>query len=222
MPNATSTTPNVQPKTYLRATLKDGSKIVSSFEKLANVQKYAAQIFARVNVFNAWELVARVHPTSGEPCLVRRRRMISGDQITEIERVIPRTMTEINAIAARTGETPMTVQSYENAINMYDPNVFESAVEIQAGEGGVWIAPTENVPSGAVAGQRYPIHIDATTLARFVILHVATDDTPEVRFQLEANRATTNATIDDLTGGRTVDGPTDGDEDVDEDEIRER
>lgn len=222
MPNATSTTPNVQPRTYLRATLKDESKIVSSFEKLANVQKYAAQIFARVNVFNAWELVARVHPTSGEPCLVRRRRMISGDQITEIERVVPRTMTEINAIAARTGETPMTVQSYEEAISNYDPNLFESAVEIQAGDGGIWIAPMENAPIGAVPGQRYPVHVDATSLGRFVILHVATETEPEIRFNLEANRATSHATIDDLTGGNVVDGPTDGDEDIDEDEIRER
>jgi hypothetical protein len=208
MPNATNTTPNVQPKTYLRATLKDGTKIVSSFEKLANVQKYAAQIFARVNVFNAWELVARVHPTSGEPCLVRRRRMISGDQITEIERVVP--------ISFEAFGRPR--DDYENAVNNYDPDVFESAVEIQSGEGGTWVAPTENAPEGATPGQRYPIHIDATTLARYVILNAERN----VRFQLEANRAVSEATIDELTGGRTVDGPVDGDEDIDEDEIRER
>lgn len=224
MPNATS---QVQPgtsKTYLQATLKDGSTVVSSFEKLANVQKYAATIFARMNVFNAWQLVARVHPTSGEACLVRRRRMISGDQITEIERVVPRSLESINAIAVRTQEQPMTAQSYEDAIANYDPNMFESALEIQAGDGGIWVAPTENTPTGAVAGQRYPVHVNAQSLARFVILHVATDTAPEIVFQLEANRATTHQTIDELTGGRpTVDGPVDGDEDIDEDEInRER
>jgi hypothetical protein len=107
---------------------------------------------------------------------------------------------------------------YDNAIANYVPEMFVSAVEIQAGEGGTWIAPTENVPEGAVAGQRYPVHIDTSTLNRFVILRVS----PEIRFQIEANRATTHATVDELTGGRTVDGPTDGDEDVDDDERSER
>jgi hypothetical protein len=221
MPNATSNTQTAQSKTFLRATLKDGSQIVSSFEKLANVQKYAAQIFARINVFNAWELVARVHPTSGEPCLVRRRRMISGDQITEIERVVPISLEAFRAIPRMGGDRiVMAVESYEEAIANYDPTVFESALEIQAGDGGIWIAPLENAPTGAVAGQRYPVHVDTASLGRFVILHVATEANPEVRFNLEANRATSNATIDELTGGRTVEeGPTDGDEDVDPDEI---
>jgi hypothetical protein len=223
MPNAT---PQAQPgtsKTYLKATLKDGTNVVSSYEKLTNVQKYAATIFARMNVFNAWELVSRTHPTSGEACLVRRRRMISGDQITEIERVVPISFESANR--TRPANTvPMTAEAYENAIANYDPNVFTSALEIQAGDGGLWIAPTENTPAGAVAGQRYPVHVETQTLARFVILHVATDTAPEVRFQLEANRATTHQTIDGITGGRVVEeGPTDGDEDVDEDEInRER
>ena len=223
MPNATSTTPNVQPKTYLRATLKDGSKLVSSFEKLANVQKYSAQIFARVNVFNAWELVSRTHPTSGEACLVRRRRMISGDQITEIERVVPISFEAFVALQDFDRPTTENRSLYDEAISNYDPNVFESALEIQQGEGGIWIAPMENVPEGAVAGQRYPVHIDAASLGRFVILRAATDAAAEVRFQIEANRATRATTIDEITGGRVVDGPVDGDEDVDEDEIqRER
>ena len=107
---------------------------------------------------------------------------------------------------------------YDNAIANYVPEMFVSAVEIQAGEGGTWIAPTENAPEGAVAGQRYPVHIDTPTLGRYVILRA----TPEIRFQIEANRATSQATIAELTGGRTVDGPTDGDEDVDDDERSER
>lgn len=145
--------------------------------------------------------------------------MISGDQIVEIERVVPRTLDEINAIATRTGEQPMSVESYEAALNNYDPNMFDSALEIQNGEGGTWIAPTENAPEGATPGQRYPIHIDGPTLNRYVILRAS----PEIRFQIEANRATSHQTIDELTGGRTVEGPTDGDEDVDDDEInRER
>jgi hypothetical protein len=222
MPNVTSQVPGTS-KTYLQATLKDGTTVVSSFEKLANVQKYAATIFARLNVFNAWQLVARVHPTSGEACLVRRRRMISGDQITEIERVIPISFAEFaRTIASPTEQTESPAalrERYENAIANYDPSAFESALEIQAGDGGIWIAPTENTPVGAVAGQRYPVHVDATSLARFVILHVATDAAAEIRFQLEANRATRETTIDEITGGRVVDGPTDGDEDVDEDEI---
>ena len=225
MPNATQNQPPVgTSKTYLKATLKDGTNIVASFEKLANVQKYAATIFARMNCFNAWELVARVHPTSGEPCLVRRRRMISGDQITEIERVVARTLDSINAIARRTGEAPMTAESYANAVASYDPNMFESALEIQHGEGGLWVAPLENTPENAVAGERYPIHINAQTLARYVILKAATATTPEVTFQIEANRAVSTATIDELTGAATAEeGPIDGDEDIDEDELeRER
>lgn len=222
MPNATNT-PVAQSKTYLRATLKDDTKVVSSFEKLANVQKYAATIFARMNVFNAWELVSRVHPTSGEPCLVRRRRMISGDQIKEIERVVPISFPEFTLALPASDQTlpPATLRErYDNAISNYVPELFESALEIQHGDGGTWIAPTENAPEGATPGMRYPVHVDATSLGRFVILHVATETSPEVRFNLEANRATTNATIDDMIGGRTVEeGPTDGDEDIDSDEV---
>jgi hypothetical protein len=150
--------------------------------------------------------------------------MISGDQIKEIERVVPTSLLRFANARGFSVDNQNTAHLYEEAIANYDPSAFESALEIQAGDGGIWVAPTENTPTGAVAGQRYPVHVNAQSLARFVILHVATDTAPEIVFQLEANRATTHQTIDELTGGRpTVDGPTDGDEDVDEDEInRER
>jgi|ERR1043166_4610507 DNA-binding cell septation regulator SpoVG len=72
-------------------------------------------------------------------------------------------------------------------------------VETARGEAGLWVAPAENTPEGAVAGVRYPVSREAETLARYVVLKVATDGQPEKRHYLDP----------------ATQGPADGDEDRD-------
>jgi hypothetical protein len=68
---------------YLKAKLKDGTEVTGAFDKLANVGKYVAQVFAGSKPFNVWTKAGETLP-SGEPGVLRTRTMISGDFIASI------------------------------------------------------------------------------------------------------------------------------------------
>lgn len=149
---------------FVQAILKNGEVVVSEFSKLTNLTPYAAQAFARMRPFNHWEVTGTVHPESGERVLYRTRHLISGDYIMS--------MTEVEPKPGREED------------HNYDPDNFQPVSHMQKGAYGSWTAPAENTPEGAVAGVKYPIHRDEATWQMYVILKVATEDTPEVRYVL--------------------------------------
>lgn len=180
---------------FLMATLDNGESIVSEFSKLAHVERYVAQVMAGGRPFNAWRVVSKVHPESGDACLVRTRQMISGRKIALVEIV------ERNATATA---------------DSLDPQDFTSLPMVQRGQYGTWKAPAENTPAGAVAGVEYPVKRDPATLVRYVTLKVAAESAPEVRFMLDAEPAAMDrqeapGEIDRILH---ADGPLDGDEDI--------
>lgn len=175
---------------FLRVTLDDGRQYVGEFSKLGNVQRYATQVMAGVKPFNVWQVVARVHPASGEPCLMRTRVMLSGRRVQSVEMVQP-------VAEAPAGTT--------------DPLDFEPVVEVQHGEYGLWTAPTEGeLVEGAEPGMKYPVHVEPTDLQRYVVLRAADDAQAvgERRYYLQ--RDTTTDATPLLPAAR----PGDGDEDV--------
>jgi hypothetical protein len=190
---------------FLMATLNDGTQVVSAFENLGGTgQGYATQVFARVKPFNAWKNVGNTHPHSGEPVKIRTRVMYSGAEIRSISQVKP--------IAGR------------EESHGYEPENFEAVSEMQHGRYGMYVAPSENTPVGAVAGAEYPIHREEDSFRRFVILRVATADTVEVRHWLDAQPVegagtTGGVALDDVDAERRntrTRGPGDADEDIDD------
>jgi hypothetical protein len=178
-------------RNFLKATLLDGSEVVAEFSKLqGSGERYVGQVFYAAKPFNAWRVLRHTHPVSGEAVLVRTREMYNGNQIKKVERVQPK--------------ADVTSQQ----IGTLDPQYFESCPEIQGTAFGLWTAPAENTPEGAVAGVSYPIHRNEQTLERYVILRVENGDEPALRFQIEAARSTSESTVDELIGGSgTVDEP---------------
>lgn len=144
---------------YLMATLTNGETVISEFSKLSNVQRYIAQVFAGTKPFNVWIPVGTEHPQSGEPCLVRRREMISGSMIARVQEVEP------------VGED-----------HGHDPANFNPITLPQSGEYGSWTCPdNEDTPEGAVAGARYPVHRDPNTLRRFVFIRFDAENPENTR-----------------------------------------
>jgi hypothetical protein len=54
---------------------------------------------------------------------------------------------------------------------------------------GMWTAPAENTPEGAVAGVQYAVKRDPADSRRYVTLRVAEGTSPELRHWLDAERA---------------------------------
>jgi hypothetical protein len=122
--------------------------------------------------------------------------------------------------------------------HQYDPGNFQPVSEVQDGEYGMYIAPAENTPTGAVAGVEYPVHRDDASLRRYVILRVEQapttiggEPTPEVRYWIDTETPTTEQAPanPDVVGGPgaqrqprilrpRTEGPADGDDDLSPDE----
>jgi hypothetical protein len=199
---------------YLQATLRDGTRVVSEFTKPQNIARYAAQCFAGMRPFNAWQTTGNRHPYSGEEVLVRQWRLINGREVMTIEQVQPR-------------------PGFETSHDM-QPENFEPVPHVQQGPQGGWTAPAENTPEGAVVGARYPVHVTEGDLRTYVILRAAdAQGQGEIRHYVDRGQVTSRATVDELIGGTVVDedegrgrrqrgelGPGDGDDDVREEDFR--
>jgi hypothetical protein len=196
---------------FLRATLDTGEQVVSEFANLAGSgQGYATQVFAGVKPFNAWRVVSGRHPVSGEEVLVRARTMYSGRRIQTIQQVKP--------IAGREQN------------HGYAADAFEAVLEVQHGQYGMWVAPSENTPEGAVAGTEYPIHRDSPDFRRYVILRVAGEPAaiggepvPELRHYIDTgSQVSVGASVpgfdDERAGEAPSSEPGDADEDYGSDE----
>lgn len=151
---------------YIEANLKDGGTVISEFQKAQAMRRFAADVFSGRKALPVWRVVGDTHPQSGEPVVIRTRSFVNGTHIASMQAVVP-----IN----------------EN--HGYDPSNFEDVEEFKGTTGrqsnGLWTAPTENTPDGAVAGVKYPVHRDEVDHRRYVILRVAEDVTPENRFYLD-------------------------------------
>jgi hypothetical protein len=175
--------------TFLKAVLEDGTEVVSEFAKLeGSGQRYIGQVFAGQKPFNAWRVVGSVHPITGEPALVRSRVMLNGSQITRV--------TQVKPVAGREED------------HGYAPDAFEPVTEVQSGEFGTWVCPSEGAPEGAVVGASYPVHRDPASMERFVYLTYATDREThegEVRYLLDQGRVVLGGDpIEALMGGPTA------------------
>lgn len=147
---------------FLRATLDDGTQVVSEFSKLVSVGRYAAQVYIGSKAFNGWKVVSTTHPHSGEQTLVRERVLYNGKNIRLIEQVEPTTE--------------------EHGL---DPANFRPAAVPQRARFGSYTVPEEVPHEGLVAGARYPIHRDPESFRQYVIVRVAEGEAAEVRFYLD-------------------------------------
>lgn len=147
---------------FLRATLDDGTQVVSEFSKLASVGRYATQVFSGQKAFNGWKVVGTTHPHSGEQTLVRERVMYNGRSVRSIEQVEPTTE--------------------EHGL---DPANFQPAATPQRALHGSFTVPEEVPHADLVAGAKYPIHRDPETFRKYVIVKVATEEAAEVRHYLD-------------------------------------
>jgi hypothetical protein len=150
---------------YLKATLHDGTVVVSEFSRLRNVQRYATQVFAGIKPFNVWTVVSTTHPASGEPVLFRTQELVNGRDIERIERV-----------------KPITTDS--TAVSL-DPSNFVACPVMQRGERGVYMLPADQAEhDGIVAGVEYPVHRDPSTMADYIITGMLSGE--PVRYNLNS------------------------------------
>lgn len=172
--------------TVLEATLKNGEKVYSQFDKLTKIGKYSSDVFSGRKPFNAWRVVANVHPASGEKVLIRERLMVNGTEIAKLRQVKP------------------------NGDGTY------AAVEtVQSGERGVWTAPDnpDDQVVGAVMGMQYPVHQSSSDLRDYVILNAeGHDGNPEVRHYIDGDG---DAGIRSQTGSSWESTGLDDDDDTD-------
>lgn len=190
-------------QTFLRITTRTGEKYVSEFTKLVNVQRYASQVFIGQKPFNVWRVVGDVHPQSGERVLVRQRVMLNGRDVLEVEHVQRKPDVDANTM---------------------DAADFEPVAEIQSGQGGLWTAPEQNTPEHAVAGVRYPVHINPQTLRPYVILQAEREEpaVEEIRYEIPMPERPghrfgghVNPTVEENDPpSQQAEGPGDGDEDI--------
>jgi hypothetical protein len=187
---------------FLLATDKDGSQVVAEFSRLeGSGEGYVSRVFAGAKTFNAWKIVGDTHPVSGEKVLLRQRVMLNGKYLAKVEPVQPK-------------------EGREND-HGYDPDAFEKVTEVQGAEGGKYVCPAENGPEGAVPGVTYPIHREANSLEKYVILKAAVPTEGnlldgEVRYWIERNRVTTNGSpFPSDAPVVTTSEPGDGDDDLD-------
>lgn len=145
-------------KTFLQVELTTGEQVISEFSKLGKIGRYVGQVFAGSKPLNVWSVLAKTHPHSGEPVLIRRRRFIPAAMIVAIEAVQPKAgMAESHDL---------------------NPANFEPVPQMQKGTYGLWVAP-EDAAEGLVAGAEYPVHVDPESLQRYVIISGA--GTPDER-----------------------------------------
>ncbi|HEX5097244.1 MAG TPA: hypothetical protein VFX21_14555 [Acidimicrobiia bacterium] len=165
---------------YALATLNDGTKIVTEFEKLKGIRQLAADVFSGKKGFPVWRKVSDVHPISGEPgVLTRRREFISGSVITRLEVVKPKPGFESEDL-------------HQMMPEFFEPDAIMSNLD----RNGLWTAPTaqEDLVAGATPGAQYPLHRDPDQ-RRYVILTWNEDPAAQVRHYLDAERVA-GATVD--------------------------
>jgi hypothetical protein len=154
---------------YLMAQLKDGTKVVSEFSKLAKVQRYVTYVFQGVKPFNAWKVSGDSHPVSGEQVLMRERTMYNGRDILSIVQVRP------------------TTEEHG-----YEPENFEPVSSMQKGGRGVYTVPEQGGPEGIEAGTQFPRHRDPRSFRDYIVLREAdpeaephTEEAGQHRFYLD-------------------------------------
>jgi len=138
---------------YVRATLDNGKQYISEFTKLVHLGRYASRVMSGMQAFNCWQVTSTRHPASGERVLFRKRLLISGRKIETLEEVEP------------------SMPDHD-----MQPENFRSVSVMQLGKLGYWVAPEDNTPEGAVAGVKYPVHQDAATWQKYIILRTATSE----------------------------------------------
>lgn len=167
---------------YVRVTLRSGEQVVSEFSRLRGISRYSQQVMGGVKPFNVWQVVAETHPVSGEPCLMRSRRLINGREIVDMQIVEPQT--------ERADEARATLRA----------DLFDPVTEPQGGEAGIWVAPdNEDRPELAVAGARYPVHVNPSTLDRYVILRAGDEPVTHIIHEGRPQRIEDDAAIPGVT-----------------------
>lgn len=171
---------------FLRATLADGSQVVSEFSKLGHPQRYASQVFGRQKPFNAWRIKGDTHPHNGERILLRERVMVNGDHIRQIEEVEP------------------TVEDHG-----LDPANFQPVTVMQKGPRGLFTVPDPAPQDDLVVGAKYPVHRDVNNFRDYVLVRAAQpaedgegEGEPEVRYYIDGRgeNAPVNAPYSESTG----------------------
>jgi hypothetical protein len=183
---------------FLMATLDDGRQVISEFDKLSKVQQYAQKVFSGTDTFNAWKVVSRVHPASGEAVLIREREVISGRHIVSVQQVVPK--------------SDLTVP------HDYEPSRFQPALVTKEGEHGLWRVPASTVieREGVIATPDvdYPVHRDPRYLRDYVILRAGNegDGIEEVRYYTDDRPAPATPSSEESPVGEGFD-----DDDLDDD-----
>ena len=154
---------------FIRATLDSGEQIVSRFDGLASVHKFAQQVFSGVRPFIAYAVVSETHPASGEAVLMRTRRFVQPSSVRALDEVI---------------------WVGEGAPNLGATTGWSSRVAPRAGRYGVWKVPEgETVEVNGVRatpGVEYPVRYDAPSRTRYVILQAAQPGSLAVIYSLNA------------------------------------
>lgn len=188
---------------FLKATLQDGTDVVSEFSKLASPQKYANQVFGGLKPFNAWKVVGSTHPHSGERVLVRERVMYNGKLVMAITEVEP------------------TTEQHDLL-----PSNFQPVSVMQKGGRGFYTVPEAAPQDDLVSGARYPIHRDPSTFRDYVVVRAAQEEggeeggtmveVSEVRYYLDGRGENPAPAPSPFDYGTTQDY---GDEDEEESDV---
>lgn len=141
--------------TFLKAKLRNGTEVVSEFQKVKGVGGYAMQVMGGQKPFNVWRAVESAHP-SGQVVSQRTRHIIAGRDIVDIVEVRP-----------------------NSEDHNFDPANFTEVTYVQKGPGGRWTCP-DTAPEGTtlVPGVTYPVLIDGQSARRYVIQATDVGDVP--------------------------------------------
>jgi len=153
---------------FLLITASDGTQFISEYRKLGNIEKYLKRTFFENKPLNVWNVVSEVHPDSGEAVLYRTRTIVNGRNVISVQEVTP--------VEGRQGDD-------------YSPESFELKPVLERGQFGTWTAPTTEgaLVVDARPGATYPIHRDAESMRRYVILKAGQGE-DETRHYLDPER----------------------------------
>ena len=133
---------------FVRATLTNGTSVISEFGRLTGIRKLSADVLGGRKAFPVWTVVGDVHPANGQPCTVRTRSFISGAQVLSMEAVVPTTTD-----------------------HGYSPENFTPEQRIAEGPAGLFrFTPEMDLPEGAVANIDYPTARDPESGRRFIVI----------------------------------------------------
>src|SRR5688500_18272217 len=66
---------------FVRATLKSGEQVISTFTKLKGISRYGSDVLSGRKSFNRWRRVSTAHPVSCGRVMRRAQEVISGSDI---------------------------------------------------------------------------------------------------------------------------------------------